>query len=169
MESVYLGLGANTGEARLTLRAAISELGRVLDGLRVSLFYRSAPRYYVDQPDFVNAVVEGQTGLSPRGLLAAVNGIEAEFGRDRSREIFKGPRPLDIDILLFGSLMIVEEDLVIPHAALRERKFALLPLVELSPGLIDPVGGERFASILAALPPQGIYLLESADYDLLYL
>jgi 2-amino-4-hydroxy-6-hydroxymethyldihydropteridine diphosphokinase len=168
MEEVYLGLGSNLGDSKATLLAAFERLERVLEGARLSSFWRSRARYYVDQPDFLNAAVSGKTELSPRELLAAVNAIEAEFGRDRSAEIRKGPRPLDIDILLYGRRLVAEKDLIIPHASLRERKFALLPLLELAPGLVDPASGASYASILASLPPQGIYLLEGADYDLLY-
>jgi 2-amino-4-hydroxy-6-hydroxymethyldihydropteridine diphosphokinase len=168
MEEVYLGLGSNLGDSKAALLAAFERLSRLLTEARISSLWRSRARYYANQPDFVNAVVSGKTGLSPRELLAAVNVIEAEFGRNRSLEIRKGPRPLDIDILLYGRSLIAESDLIIPHAALRERKFALLPLIELSPDLLDPASGASYASILASLPPQGIYLLEGADYDLLY-
>jgi 2-amino-4-hydroxy-6-hydroxymethyldihydropteridine diphosphokinase len=169
MERVYLGLGGNKGDSAATLRAAFAELQRFLGEARISSFYESAARYYEDQPNFVNAAASGLTDLAPRDLLAAIHGIEADFGRDRGREINKGPRTLDIDILLYGERLVVEPDLVIPHAGLRERKFALLPLVELAPDLRDPATGVAFSRILAALPPQGIYLLQAADYDRLYI
>jgi 2-amino-4-hydroxy-6-hydroxymethyldihydropteridine diphosphokinase len=168
MEDVYLGLGSNLGDSKATLVAAFERLSQFLAGACLSSFWRSRARYYADQPDFVNAAVSGKTELSPRELLAAVNAVEAEFGRDRRSEIRKGPRPLDIDILLYGRRLVAESDLIIPHAGLMERKFALLPLLELAPGLMDPASGAAYASILSSLPPQGIYLLEGADYDLLY-
>ncbi len=168
MEQIFLGLGSNVGSPRETIGAACKSLEKILDSPRISSLWRSKARYYRDQPDFVNAVVCGQCSLSPRELLHAVNAVEAEFGRDRSREIKKGPRPLDIDILLYGSHIIDEPDLIIPHAGLRERKFALLPLTELDPELVDPVSGRPYLAILASLPPQGIYLLDCPDYDLLY-
>jgi 2-amino-4-hydroxy-6-hydroxymethyldihydropteridine diphosphokinase len=115
--------------------------------------------YVTDQADFINAAAMGETALSPRELLAAINVIEARFGRNRSRERFKGPRSLDIDILLYDDLVLREADLVIPHAALRERQFALEPLLDLDPCLRDPSSGETYAAVLASLPPQGIYLL----------
>ena len=167
METVYLGLGANRGEAAQTLRAAFRELSRLLSGARLSSFWRSKARYYEDQPDFVNAAAAGETELSPWELLGEIHRIEASFGRDRSAELFKGPRPLDIDILLFGRRLIAEPDLIVPHAALRERKFALLPLVELAPGLKDPATGESYVDMLALLPPQGIYHLGEGRYDLI--
>jgi len=168
MEEVFLGLGSNEGSPRDTINAAFERLCQILSSARLSPLWRSRARYYRDQPDFVNAAAAGQCSLSPRELLRAVNEIEAEFGRDRSREIKKGPRPLDIDILLYGRQIVAEPDLIIPHAGLRERKFALLPLTELDPGLTDPVSGRSYLSILASLPPQGIYLLDCPDYDLLY-
>ncbi|HRY56370.1 MAG TPA: 2-amino-4-hydroxy-6-hydroxymethyldihydropteridine diphosphokinase [Spirochaetia bacterium] len=169
MAVVYLGLGSNLGDAERSLREAFRELGGILGGARLSRLWRSKARYVEDQPDFLNAVAAGDCALPPRELLAAVNRIEAAFGRDRSRERIKGPRPLDIDILLYGERLVAEPDLVIPHPGLRERKFALLPLLELAPGLLDPASGRSFASILASLPPQGIYLLGHGDYDRLYI
>ncbi len=169
MPLVYLGLGSNVGDAEGNLRGAFRELSGILSSARISRLWRSAPRYVEEQPDFVNAAVSGETGLSPRELLAEVNRIEAAFGRDRSREIRKGPRPLDIDILLYGDLILAEPELLIPHPGIRERKFVLLPLLDLDPGLRDPVGGGPYSSILASLAPQGIYLMDAGDYDRLYL
>ncbi len=169
MEKVHLGLGGNSGDTEKAFQEVILGLSAIFAGLRVSAIYRSSARYYEDQADFLNAVVEGWTGLSPRELLVAANALEAAAGRDRSKEIRKGPRRLDIDILLFGRHLIAESDLIIPHPGLRERKFALLPLVELDPNLTDPVSGSPLSAFLSSLPPQGIYLLHPADYDLLYL
>jgi 2-amino-4-hydroxy-6-hydroxymethyldihydropteridine pyrophosphokinase len=160
MPLAYLGLGSNVGDGVATLRSAFASLQGFLLDSRLSRLYRSAPMYLADQGDFINAVVCGECSLSPRELLAAVNAVEARFGRDRSRERFKGPRTLDIDILLYGELVLHEEDLVIPHAGLRERRFALEPLLELAPALRDPASGQPYAAVLASLPPQGIYLLE---------
>jgi 2-amino-4-hydroxy-6-hydroxymethyldihydropteridine diphosphokinase len=160
MPRVYLGLGSNLGDGAATIRAAFAELSGLLGGARLSRLYRSRARYVEDQPDFINAAVLGETELSPRALLSAVNAIEAAFGRDRSREIIKGPRRLDIDILLYGSLILREKDLVIPHTGLKERQFALLPLLDLDAGLVDPLSGEPYSEIERGLSPQGIYLLE---------
>ena len=169
METVFLGLGSNLGDGAATILAAARELGETLSELRISRLWHSKARYVENQPDFTNAVAMGRSALSPRELLAEVNRVEALFGRDRSKEIVKGPRPLDIDILLYGERLVVESDLVIPHPGMRERRFVLLPLLELAPELRDPVSSASFASILAALPPQGIYLSEPGDYDLLYI
>jgi 2-amino-4-hydroxy-6-hydroxymethyldihydropteridine diphosphokinase len=169
MTAVFLGLGSNVGDGRAAILGAFRQLGRFLSTPRLSRLWRSKARYVEEQPDFVNAVASGGCELTPRELLAEVNRIEADFGRDRDREFRNGPRPLDIDILLFGDRLVAEPDLIIPHPGMRERKFVLLPLLELDPGLRDPVSGQDFASVLAALPPQGIYLREPRDYDLLYI
>jgi len=168
MPLAYLGLGSNLGDAEGTLRAAFREIAGFMTEPRLSSMWRSKARYVENQPDFVNAVVSGRFEGRPLQLLAETSGLETAFGRDRSREMPKGPRPLDIDIILYGDAIVTEPELVIPHAAMRERKFVLLPLLELDPGLLDPVSGSSLSSILASLPPQGIYLLHSGDYDLLY-
>ncbi len=166
MPLVYLGLGGNRGDAAATLRAAFAELSLLLKEARLSSLWISRARYYEAQPDFVNAVCGGETTLSPTELLGELHRIEARFGRNRVEEIRKGPRSLDLDILLYGNRLVVQENLVIPHVGLKERKFALLPLLELDPGIIDPASGRPFMEYLAALPPQGIYQLDAGRYDL---
>jgi 2-amino-4-hydroxy-6-hydroxymethyldihydropteridine diphosphokinase len=160
MVRVFLGLGSNIGDAISTVRTAFVELSSILEGARLSRLRGSRAMYDEDQPDFVNAVASGLTGLSPHDLLKTVHSIEDRFGRVRDGSRPKGPRTLDIDILLYGDLVLRDRDLVIPHAALRERRFALEPLAELDDGLIDPASGESYSSILESLPLQGIYLLE---------
>jgi 2-amino-4-hydroxy-6-hydroxymethyldihydropteridine diphosphokinase len=159
MAQVYLGLGSNVGDGEAIIRSAFAELAGFLDRARLSRLWRSQALYVTDQPDFVNAAAMGDTGLSPRALLAAVNAVEAAFGRDRAKERPKGPRSLDIDILLYGSLVLDEPGLVIPHAGLKERLFALLPLLDLDGRLLDPSSGEAYSKFAEALPPQGIYLI----------
>ncbi|MDP3179981.1 MAG: 2-amino-4-hydroxy-6-hydroxymethyldihydropteridine diphosphokinase [Spirochaetaceae bacterium] len=166
---VFLGLGSNQGDSVDIVRNAFRELGQHLRQPRLSSLWRSQARYLTDQPDFINAVAVGETRLLPRELLATVNAVEAAFGRDRLKEIHNGPRPLDIDILLYGKKIIVENDLIVPHPGLRERKFVLVPLLELDPDLEDPVSGERFSRTLATLPAQGIYLHDCGGYDRLHL
>jgi 2-amino-4-hydroxy-6-hydroxymethyldihydropteridine diphosphokinase len=160
MARVYLGLGSNVGDSVGIIGAAYSKLTGILANARISSYWRSRALYVSDQSDFINAVVAGDTEMSPQDLLTAVNGIEAAFGRDRARERPKGPRSLDIDILLYGAIVLDETDLIIPHSGLKERRFALMPLLELDQNLLDPLTGKSYASILESLPPQGIYLLE---------
>jgi 2-amino-4-hydroxy-6-hydroxymethyldihydropteridine diphosphokinase len=160
MVRIFLGLGSNIGDSVATVRSAFVELSSILDDATMSRLRASKAMYDEKQPDFVNAVVAGNTALSPRDLLAAVHGIEDRWGRVRNSERPKGPRTLDVDILLYGDLVLNERDLTIPHASLKERRFALEPLLDLEPDLTDPLSGEAYSTILKSLPPQGIYLLE---------
>jgi 2-amino-4-hydroxy-6-hydroxymethyldihydropteridine diphosphokinase len=165
MEKVWLGLGSNRGDSTHILASAVQDLSRILSDMHVSGLWRSRARYYEKQEDFYNMAVSGTTTLSPRQLLDDIHGIEAHYGRNRSREISKGPRTLDIDILLYGGKIITEADLIIPHPGLAERKFALLPLLEIDPSLIHPVLGVPLRMLAASLPPQGIYPAGESQYD----
>ena len=162
---VYLGLGSNTGDSVETLRRAVEALGEALSRLRVSSLWISAPRYVLDQPSYYNLAVEAECGLEPEALLDFTSALEARFGRDRSRERPKGPRSLDIDLLLYGQVLLDTDRLVLPHPGIEERKFVLLPLVELAPALVDPRSGRPYLESLAQLGPQGIYLAPPSDYD----
>lgn len=135
--------------------AAIAE---ALGGARCSSIYRSSPLYVLDQPDFLNLAVGAETSLEPLALLGLTQSIEARFGRDRSRERRKGPRPLDVDILLYGDLSAELPGLSLPHPGLLERAFALLPLLELEPSLVHPVTARPLAEYRRAVAGQGIYL-----------
>ncbi len=153
---VVLSLGSNKGDSIAILREAVRDLSSVLAGIRVSSLYVTKPRDYADQEDFRNIAVSGSCGGSPRELLASIHRIEASHGRDRAREIPKGPRSLDIDIILFGDLVVREPDLAIPHERANARQFVLVPLLELHPDSADPLTGESFADVLAKLPDQGV-------------
>ena len=164
-ETIYLGLGSNVGDSPKILRQAVSALKEGLSEVRVSSLWLSAPRYVVDQAPFYNLAVEAKSDFAPKELLAFTSAVEARFGRDRSVERPKGPRSLDIDILLVGDRLIESESLIVPHPGMEERKFVLLPLVELVRDLRNPRTGRRFLDSLAALGPQGIYLVGERDYD----
>lgn len=161
---MYLGLGANTGNRGAQLRHAASRLSGILENLRLSPVYETAPLEYEDQPRFLNACASGRTDCTPRELLMLLQEIEAEAGRNRAGEIRKGPRPLDIDILLFGDEVLEQEDLIVPHPRLTERAFALRPLLDLEPGLSDPRSGRPLSAILERLTGQGIYLAIEQPY-----
>lgn len=131
----FLGLGSNLGDRSENLRRAVALLD-ARDGVRVvrtSSIYETEP-VGPPQPDFLNAVAEIDTTLSPRALLEACLGVEAEMGRVR-RERW-GPRVIDVDLLLFDDQRIDEPDLVVPHPRMHERAFVLVPLAELAPDLI---------------------------------
>ena len=131
---VVLGLGTNVSfngwsGPELLARACMS-LSRIISGMKASAVYRTAAMYVTDQDDFYNMVVTGRFEGSPQSLLKAIHSIEAEFGRDRKREVRNGPRPLDIDIELFARRRIVQDDLVVPHERMTERAFVLKPLLD---------------------------------------
>lgn len=163
---VVLGFGSNRGDGGAIFRGAAERLGARLATPRLSPFYTSDPMYVVDQPRFLNAALSGFFTGTPRELLSLVQETEAAFGRDRSRERSKGERTMDIDILLFGALVVDEPpDLTIPHPGLTERKFALLPLLALHPESVHPRTGIPLSASYAALPPQGIYYAELGPYN----
>lgn len=147
----YIGIGGNLGDAALTVRQAIERL-QPLGGLRCSSLYRSAP---VDAqgPDFINAVVELQTALSPMELLATLQAIELDFGRQRPYR--NAPRTLDLDLLLHGDAHMDTQALTLPHPRLHQRAFVLLPLLELAPELQAP-GLGLLADHLPAIADQAI-------------
>jgi 2-amino-4-hydroxy-6-hydroxymethyldihydropteridine diphosphokinase len=165
VELVFLSLGSNIGDSQELLRSACDSLDRFLcDSLRSRLF-RTQARYVTDQPDFLNMVMAGYTSLGPEELLDAIQKVETAGGRDRKRERFKGERPLDIDILLYGNAVIMTDRLVVPHPGLGERKFVLVPLLELDPFLSDPRTGTPLALSLFDLPDQGIYYYDLNAYN----
>lgn len=136
-ERVFIGLGANLGDARATLARAVEALGALplTRVVALSALYRSAP---VDAqgPDFVNAVAELRTGLTPPELLQALQAIEQAHGRQRPHR--HAPRTLDLDLLLYGQRVVEVPGLTVPHPRLHERAFVLRPLADLAPGLGHP-------------------------------
>jgi 2-amino-4-hydroxy-6-hydroxymethyldihydropteridine diphosphokinase len=147
----YLGLGSNVGDSAGHLRAAIELLeaeGIEIDA--VSSAYVTEPVGEVlDQPDFLNAAVRIRTGLEPEELLDACKRVEAERGRsfDAPRH---SPRPLDVDLLLLGDIELSTDRLTLPHREVKTRRFVLVPLLELDPGLSLP-DGTRLSDLLAGL------------------
>jgi 2-amino-4-hydroxy-6-hydroxymethyldihydropteridine diphosphokinase len=164
MTDVWLGLGSNLGDRESTIARAVELASRFLTDMKMSGLWESKARYVEDQPDFLNAIVKGRTNLEPELLLDAVQAVEKDLGRDRASVVPKGPRSIDVDILLYGDRIIVSDRLVVPHPGMRERKFVLLPLVQLDPELIDPVSRRPFSAFLAELSPQGIYPWSSTRY-----
>ena len=147
----YIGLGSNLGEREAQIRLALDDLARlpVSRLVRASSLYDSEPLGEVDQPNFLNAVAEFETELSARQLLWNLLLIERRLGRTRTRRW--GPRTIDLDLLLYGQLVVEESDLKVPHPELTRRSFVLVPLVELDPLLVHPVTGETLLSHLASL------------------
>jgi 2-amino-4-hydroxy-6-hydroxymethyldihydropteridine diphosphokinase len=147
---VYLSLGSNVGDRAAHLRAAIERLAGVGTVKATSGFYETEPVGVADQPWFLNSVVALETGLAPRELLAYALAIEEAMGRRRTRD--KGPRTIDIDILLFGDRVIDEPGLKVPHPAMHERRFVLEPLAQIAPGILHPTIKKTARQLLAALP-----------------
>ena len=152
---VALGLGSNLGDSRRLILEAIKALEELLSELRTASFYETEPLYVTDQARFINTVVTGFFSVSPGELMQCINDIESRLGRDRSQERRWGERYLDIDILLFGDLVVREPGLEIPHPRLNERRFALEPLLELLPEATEPGSGLSYRNICQALPSQG--------------
>ena len=158
-KTVYLSLGSNIGDRERNLRDAVDLLAEPqLRAVRVSSFYETAPLEVHDQPWFLNAVVEAETDLFPKQLLARVQRIEQRLGRRRLRP--KGPRTIDIDILLYGAAVIDADELQVPHPRLAERRFVLEPLAELAPNLHHPVTGRTVAEMLLAVTRQQVRRVE---------
>ena len=154
--TAFVGLGANLGDPRAQLEAAVAALG-ALPGVTlvaVSSVYESDPVGPVqDQPAFLNAVAEVATTLGPAQLLAALHGIEQALGRVRSVRF--GPRTCDLDLLLYGDVVSDDPALTLPHPRLAERRFVLDPLAELAPGLVLP-DGRPVRDLRAAVAGQGV-------------
>ena len=161
MKSVYLGLGSNVGDREAMLQAAIDELhSREAFVRRLSSVYETEPMDLRGQRWFLNAVAEVQTDLFPAQLLARIGRIEQHLGRRRM--VAKGPRSIDIDILLYGNFVVRTRNLVIPHERLTERRFVLVPLLELSPELRDPASRRPLRDFLGAVAGQAVRKVEFA-------
>jgi 2-amino-4-hydroxy-6-hydroxymethyldihydropteridine diphosphokinase len=153
LKTVYLSLGSNLGDRAAHLAAAIKALDSPdLKVVRASSIYETEPRDLPDQPWFLNQVIEAETDLFPRQLLARTQKVERDLGRKRG--IAKGPRVIDVDILLFGEAVIRTPDLEIPHPRMAERRFVLEPLAELSPDLRHPAARRAIRELLKAVTTQ---------------
>jgi 2-amino-4-hydroxy-6-hydroxymethyldihydropteridine diphosphokinase len=160
-EPVYLSLGSNLGKREQNLAAAVKALGLMLSEIRCSSIYETRPMYVVGQPKFLNMVVAGLCALAPTELLQRILAIELQMGRHRDNYAPKGPRIIDIDILLFGRRIVNQDELSIPHPRLKERQFVLIPLLELDPDLRDPESGHPLAESLESLEDQGVYIFRA--------
>ncbi|MDH5300971.1 MAG: 2-amino-4-hydroxy-6-hydroxymethyldihydropteridine diphosphokinase [Gammaproteobacteria bacterium] len=163
MKTSYIGLGANLGDAVATLQWALQRLDASAEcQLRAcSSFYRSRPLADMDQPDYVNAVAELVTDLSPPALLALLHRIEDEQGRERLQRW--GARTLDLDILLYADVQWQTASLTIPHIGLTQREFVVFPLLEIAPQLVLP-DGRQLAEVAQGLDWRGMEKMTSGEH-----
>lgn len=156
--TAYIALGSNLQQPAEQVRAALAALAALPEcsGLCTSSLYVTAPVGYADQPDFINAVARLDTTLSALALLAQLQALEAQFGRERSFR--NAPRVLDLDLLLYGDERIDTLELTVPHPRMHERAFVLAPLAELAPALMLPQGS--VTACLAACAQDGIRRLD---------
>ncbi|MBZ5665925.1 MAG: 2-amino-4-hydroxy-6-hydroxymethyldihydropteridine diphosphokinase [Acidobacteriia bacterium] len=149
-ETAYLSVGSNVGDRAANLRAAVAQLDVAGRRLALSSLYETQPVDVPDQPWFLNCVAAMETEKTPRELLQLALQIEEAMGRLRIRS--KGPRNIDIDIVLFGDRVVDEPGLQIPHPAMHQRRFVLEPLVEIAPEVRHPELKKTARELLAALP-----------------
>jgi 2-amino-4-hydroxy-6-hydroxymethyldihydropteridine diphosphokinase len=147
---VYLSLGSNLGDRAANLKSAIDRLRAFGEVMAVSSFYETEPIEVIAQPWFLNCAVKFDTEKMPKQLLAGILHLEHEMGRQRKQK--KGPRIIDIDILLFGGSIIKLPGLSIPHPAMHERRFVLEPLAEIAGEVRHPVLKKSISELRQALP-----------------
>ena len=150
-----IALGSNLpsawGDRAANLREAAVRVQALGSVLRVSSFYETEPVGYVDQPQFLNGALLLETELAPLDLLHSLLAIERSMGRDRSTAVAKGPRVMDLDLLLFDDLVMNEPELTLPHPALAARRFVLEPLAEIAPEMREPLSGLTVGELLELL------------------
>ena len=146
----FLSLGSNVGDRVANLKAAIERIGTLGEVIATSSIYETEPVEFLAQPWFLNCAVKLDTEKMPKQLLAAILTIEKEMGRHRQQK--KGPRTIDIDILLFGNSVVETHGLTIPHPSLHERRFVLEPMSEIAPEVRHPIFKQRMRELLEALP-----------------
>ncbi len=163
MATVYLALGSNLGNREANLRMAVRAMTRLARVTDASSLYETDPAG-PPQPPFCNAAVSLETGLDPLPLLRFLKGIEEEIGRRPGAEP-QGPRPIDIDILLYDDTVIETPDVVVPHPRLEERPFVLVPLAEIAGETVHPVLSKTVADLQRAAGEAGVRRVAERGWD----
>lgn len=165
--TVFVALGSNLDQPLIHVQRALGDIDELPETalVKISTLYETTPVGISDQPVFVNAVAQIATTLSPHDLLARLLAIEVQHGRNRNsvNEEKNGPRPLDLDILIFNELQIHERGLTLPHPRMHERAFVLVPLVEIAPAVVIPGKGVA-KDFLAALDMSGVNELRLEEH-----
>lgn len=156
MEKIVLGLGSNVGNSLQYLRNAVKEISKFTENLKVSSVYKTKPQDYLAQADFLNLVLVANYHDNAENLLKQTKKIEKNNGRNKTNQIEKGPRTLDIDILLFGKKIINTKNLIIPHPRIKNRQFVLIPLLEVFPNSADPITEIPYSFFQKKLENQGV-------------
>lgn len=154
--NVFLALGTNLGDRLANLSAVLEVMPPSIKVLARSPIYETPPWGVLDQPAFLNQVIEVETDLSPNELMKTIKQLERELGRTPG--IRYGPRLIDLDILFYDHLVMESDSLVIPHPRLAERAFVLVPLADLAPGFVHPVLGQMVEELLGNVDRSGIEL-----------
>jgi len=154
-ELAAIALGSNLdsrfGDREANLREAVRRIEALGEVRAVSSFYDTEPVGYLEQPRFLNAALVLKTELKPGALMRELLGVERAMGRERAGAVAKGPRVIDLDLLLYGDWVLWAEDLMLPHPAMAERRFVLEPLAEIAPAWVHPVLGVTVREMLAGL------------------
>ena len=154
-ELAAIALGSNLesrfGDREANLREAVRRIEALGEVRTVSSFYDTEPVGYLAQPRFLNAALLVETELKPEALMRELLGVERSMGRERVGAVAKGPRVIDLDLLLYGDWVLWSEELMLPHPAMAERRFVLEPLAEIAPAWVHPVLGLTVREMLARL------------------
>ena len=162
MTTVYLGLGANLGDRKANMRAALTAMSSAIRVTAVSSLYETEP-LGPPQPMYYNAAAEIETELAPAALLAILWTIERNLGRKPIRER-DAPRPIDLDILLYGALRLDSSRLTLPHPRLGERGFVLVPLAEIAGGVTHPTLHKTITELAREVGSDGVTLIEKSGW-----